>query len=60
VDMQSFPVNMIEIARKKVLVRSKVVDKGKIKNIVIGDPRTSFPVNIITRRDCSESSRRKD
>jgi hypothetical protein len=39
VDTQPFPVNIIEVASKKVLVRSKVADKGK--NIVIGDPRTS-------------------
>jgi hypothetical protein len=41
VDMQSFPINVIELANKKVLVRPKVADKGKGKTIVIGDPRTS-------------------
>jgi hypothetical protein len=39
VDTQPFPVNIIELASKEVLVRSEVADKGK--NIVIGDPRTS-------------------
>jgi hypothetical protein len=38
VDTQPFPINTIELARKKVLVRSEVTDKGKGKNIVIGDP----------------------
>jgi hypothetical protein len=39
--MQPIFVNMIELASKKVLVRPKVADKGKDKNIVIGNPRTS-------------------
>jgi hypothetical protein len=41
VDTQPFPVNTIEPTSKKVLVRLEVADKGKGKNIVIGDPRTS-------------------
>jgi hypothetical protein len=41
VDMQPFPVNVIELTNKKVLVRSEVADKGKGQNIVIGDPHTS-------------------
>ena len=40
-DTQPFPVNIIELASKKVLVRSKVADKGKGKKIGIGDPHTS-------------------
>jgi hypothetical protein len=40
VDTQPFPVNTLEIASKRVLVRPKVADKGKGKNIPIGDPRT--------------------
>jgi hypothetical protein len=40
VDTQPFPVNIIELARKKVLIQPKMVDKGKGKNIVIGDPHT--------------------
>jgi hypothetical protein len=35
VDTQPFPVNTIELASKKVLVRPI---KAKEKNIVIGDP----------------------
>jgi hypothetical protein len=41
VDTRPFPINIIELASKKVLVRSEVVDKGKDKNIIIGDPHTS-------------------
>jgi hypothetical protein len=37
VDTQPFPVNVVELASKKVLVRSEVIDKGKGKNIIIGD-----------------------
>jgi hypothetical protein len=41
VDTQSFLVNIIEPACKEVLVRLGVADKGKGKNIVINNPRTS-------------------
>jgi hypothetical protein len=41
VDTQPFPVNIIELASKKDLVWPEVADKGKGKNIIIGDPRTS-------------------
>jgi hypothetical protein len=41
VDTQPFPINTIEPTCKEVLVRPEVVDKGKGKNIIIGDPRTS-------------------
>jgi hypothetical protein len=40
VDTELFSVNTIELACKKVLVRPEVANKGKCKNIVIGDPRT--------------------
>jgi hypothetical protein len=40
VDTQPFPINTIELASKRVLVQPEVVDKGKGKNIIIGDPRT--------------------
>jgi hypothetical protein len=40
-DTQPFPVNTVEPISKKVLVRPEVADKGKGKNIVICDPRTS-------------------
>jgi hypothetical protein len=42
VDTQPFPVNTIELTCKKVLVRSKMVDKGKGKGIFISDPRMSI------------------
>jgi hypothetical protein len=38
VDTQPFHINIIDQASKKVLVRPEVVDKGKGKNIVVGDP----------------------
>jgi hypothetical protein len=41
VDTKSFVVNTIEPTSKKVLVRLEMFDKGKGKNIIIGDPRTS-------------------
>jgi hypothetical protein len=41
VDTQPFHVNTIEPTCKNILDRPEVVDKGKGKNIVIGDPRTS-------------------
>jgi hypothetical protein len=40
-DTQPFPINIIELAKKKVLVQPKVDHKSKGKNIIIGDPRTS-------------------
>jgi hypothetical protein len=41
VDTQPFPVNIIHIACKKILVRPEITDKGKNKDILIGDPRMS-------------------
>jgi hypothetical protein len=41
VDTEPFPINIIEPTNKRVLVRPKMVDKGKWKNIVIGDPHMS-------------------
>jgi hypothetical protein len=41
VDTQPFPIHIIELASKRVLVRPEVTDKGKGKNIIIDDPRTS-------------------
>jgi hypothetical protein len=41
VDTQPFPVNTIDIACKKILVRPEMADKGKSKDIIIGDPRMS-------------------
>jgi hypothetical protein len=39
IEKQPFSVNIIEPMDKKVLVRSEVTDKGKCKNIIIGDHR---------------------
>jgi hypothetical protein len=41
VDTQPFPVNTIDIECKKVLVRPEMDDKGKSKDIIIGNPRMS-------------------
>jgi hypothetical protein len=41
VDTQPFHVNTIDIACKKVFVWPEMADKGKSKDIIIGDPRTS-------------------
>jgi hypothetical protein len=40
VDTQPFPINTIDVACEKVLVRLEMADKGKRKDIIIGDPRT--------------------
>jgi hypothetical protein len=41
VNAQPFPINIIEVASKKVLVRPEVARKGKGKNIIKVDPHTS-------------------
>jgi hypothetical protein len=41
VDTQPFSINTIEPTSKRVLVQPEVADKGKGKNIVIGDSRMS-------------------
>jgi hypothetical protein len=41
VDTRPFPVNTIDIACKKILVRPEMADKGKSKDIIIGNPRMS-------------------
>jgi hypothetical protein len=41
VDTQPFPVNTIDITFKKISVRPKMADKGKSKDIIIGNPRMS-------------------
>jgi hypothetical protein len=40
VDTQPFPVNIVELESKRVLIQPEVAIKGKGKNIVIGDPCT--------------------
>jgi hypothetical protein len=41
VDTQPFPVNTVDVACEKVLVRPEIADKSKSKDIIIDDPRTS-------------------
>jgi hypothetical protein len=41
VDTQPFPANTIDITCKKILVRPEMPDKGKSKDIIIGNPRMS-------------------
>jgi uncharacterized protein involved in type VI secretion and phage assembly len=41
VDTQPFPVNTIDVACEKVLVRPEMADKSKSKDIIIDDPRAS-------------------
>ena len=41
VDTQPFPVNTIDVACEKILVRPEMADKSKSKDIIIDDPRTS-------------------
>jgi hypothetical protein len=38
IDRQTFPINVLDSKEKKVLVRLNVVDEGKGKSVVIGDP----------------------
>jgi hypothetical protein len=40
IDKQSLPFNTLELMDIKVLVWPGVANKGKGKNIIIGDPRT--------------------
>jgi hypothetical protein len=39
VDTEPFPMNMIDFEGKKVLIRPSVADKGKDKEIIIGNAR---------------------
>jgi hypothetical protein len=39
VDTKPFPINIIEVTNKNVLVWHEVADKDKGKGIIIGDPR---------------------
>jgi hypothetical protein len=41
VDTQPFPVDTIDIACKKILIQPEMADKGKSKDIIIGNPRMS-------------------
>jgi hypothetical protein len=39
VDTEPFPINMINFDGKKVLIRPSAADKGKGKEVIIGDAR---------------------
>jgi hypothetical protein len=39
VDVEPFPMNMIDFDGKRILVRPNTVDKGKDKEIIIGNTR---------------------
>jgi hypothetical protein len=41
VDMEPFPKNMIDYDGKKVLIQPSVADKGKGKEVIIGDVRNT-------------------
>jgi hypothetical protein len=59
VDTQPFPVNTIDIAYKKILVRPEMADKGKGKDIIIGDPRISnISQNKINQKAPDEKAKR--
>jgi hypothetical protein len=50
VDIEPFPVNMIDFDDKKVLVRPNATDKGKGKEIIIDDPREADEITKISCR----------
>jgi hypothetical protein len=39
VDTEPFPINVIDFDGKEVLVRPSAADKGKCKEVIIGDTR---------------------
>jgi hypothetical protein len=58
-DTQPFHVNTIELTCKKFLVRPEMVDKGKGKGIVIGDPRMSIISQKEIARKASDEKAKK-
>jgi hypothetical protein len=38
IDNQPFPINILDLKRKEILVWSDAIDKDKGKGIIIGDP----------------------
>jgi hypothetical protein len=51
VDKQLFPINIIELTDKKVLIQTDVTDKDKGRNIIIGIPLTSnISQGVVTRK----------
>jgi hypothetical protein len=50
VDTEPFPMNMIDFEGKRVLIRSSTADKGKGKEIIIGNAREADENNKISCR----------
>jgi hypothetical protein len=50
VDMEPFPMNVIDFKGKKVLIRPNTIDKGKGKEVIIGDARKADENNKISCR----------
>jgi hypothetical protein len=48
VDTEPFPVNVIDFEGKKVLIRPGMADKGKGKEVIIGDARKADENNKIS------------
>jgi hypothetical protein len=49
-DTESFPINKIDFESKKVLIRPDMADKGKGKEVIIGDARKTDENNKISCR----------
>jgi hypothetical protein len=47
VDTEPFPMNVIDFEGKKVLIRPSTADKGKGKEVIIGDTRKADENNKI-------------
>jgi hypothetical protein len=50
VDMEPFPMNVIDFEGKKVLIRPGMADKGKGKEVIIDDARKADENNKISCR----------
>ena len=50
VDTEPFPVNVIDFEGKKALIRPGMADKGKGKEVIIGDVREADENNKISCR----------
>ena len=51
VDTEPFPINMIDFDGKKVLIRPSATDKGKGKEVIIGNAQE---VDEITKNSCKK------
>jgi hypothetical protein len=50
VDTEPFPMNMIDFEGKRVLIRSSTTDKGKGKEVIIGNAREADENNKVSCR----------